>query len=183
MVVKFDKTEIKSKAYSPLLKNRCVSRYTLFTDEKEIATAEFSDVSAQIFINERVITIKPVVQYFTIKHYTIVEEDSIIGTIDRLWWTIISPKIKLKDKQAYKLKKLDNSLTTISKSNTTYQAQVYNKTECIRYAFSKGNYFTDGRYNEQLRNINGEIYLENKSLLVALIGLVLIELMLYKETD
>ena len=147
----------------------------------EIAKFQYQDFSSKIYWGDREITIEPNLKHLTIIDYDIKEDGALIGKIKKSSWTHINTTIEISNSEIFKFNKITTGLFNNLFSSSNNSFQILNSKESIKYNFHKGEYFKNHWNGNRYKKIKGEIELQENNLLVALTGLLLIELMLMEE--
>lgn len=133
-----------------------------------------------ILLGSRVIYIKPVFKFFAkLSHYKIIENEITIGQIEP-GWLFSKPSIGLNNKELYTYQKIKNSsFFTHFSTKGSYHIKICNIKEIIEYHFT--TQFCEGMSKKVLI---GKIETSTATnMLLALTGLLQIELMLMEEQN
>ena len=141
----------------------------------------FFNHSATIKLNERSISIQPNFWFLFIKDYTIFEGDIILGKIKNISSTHSYPKIIFQNGETYKFKRIYKNLWDKISDSKSYNMEFCGNDDCIKYIFSKGEYFEDGPPHQRYRKIEGSIEIVKGNFVNSLMGLFIIELILEHE--
>lgn len=187
MQLTFEKQLIKTGA---IWGDNYKSKYSLMdTTDKVIAQLEYLNSSASFWYEENYFVIQPENKVFGTKYLLFVEnQENPIAEI-KAWegWTFIKPYVQFRDGEKYIFHKLKHTSKESfwSRYKKEYKVCLKKEEHAIIYDFTKSPRTINDDFGDfqQYRNLKGIATFQENNYCVMLVGLFLIERMLYEEDD